>query len=68
MICPMCIANAAMAVAGVTASGGGTAITATILRRKRGMKRKAEARLLESASRRPQETEGVEEPSGGIVK
>jgi len=41
MICPMCIANAALAVAGVTTSGGATAIALRILGRKRGVKRKA---------------------------
>ena len=42
MICPMCIANVALAVAGVTTSGGATAIALRILGRKRGAKRKAE--------------------------
>jgi len=41
MICPMCIANAALAVAGVTASGGATAVALRMLRRARGVKQKA---------------------------
>jgi len=40
MICPMCIANAALAVAGVTTSGGATAIALRILGRKRRLKLK----------------------------
>ena len=52
MICPMCIANAALAVAGVTTSGGATAIALRILRRKRRVKPKAEGAFLSSGSRR----------------
>ena len=52
MISPMCIANAALAVAGVTTSGGATALALRILRRKRGAKRKAEGGFLSSRSRR----------------
>jgi len=44
MICPMCVANAALAVAGVTTSGGATAFALRILRRKRGARRKGEGR------------------------
>jgi len=40
MMCPLCIANAALAVAGVTTSGGATALALRILRRKRGVKPK----------------------------
>jgi len=52
MLCPMCIANAALAVAGVTTSGGATAIALRILRRKRGTKPKAEGGFLSSRFRR----------------
>jgi hypothetical protein len=52
MICPMCIANAALAVAGVTTSGGATAIALRILGRRRGVKRKAEGESLSSLPRR----------------
>jgi len=52
MLCPMCIANAALAVAGVTTSGGATAMALRILRRKRGLKRKAEGGFLSSLPRR----------------
>jgi len=52
MLCPMCIANAILAVAGVTTSGGATAIALGILRRKRGPKRKAEGGFLCSPPRR----------------
>ena len=62
MICPMCIANAALAVAGVTTSGGATAIALRILRRKRGLKRKAEGGFLRSLPRRARDRQ---EGSGG---
>jgi hypothetical protein len=52
MICPVCIANAALAVAGVTTSGGATAIALRILWQKRGVKRKAKGRFLTSLPRR----------------
>ncbi len=52
MICPMCIANAALAVAGVTTSGGATAIALRIFRRKRRLKLKAERGFLGSPPRR----------------
>ena len=52
MICPMCIANATLAVVGVTTSGGATAIALRILGRKRGAKRKAEGGFPTSHSRR----------------
>lgn len=52
MICPMCIANVALAVAGVTTSGGATAIALRILGRKRGAKRKAEGGFPTSHPRR----------------
>ena len=52
MICPMCIANAVLAVAGVTTSGGATAIALGILRRKRIAKRKLEGVFLSSLPRR----------------
>jgi hypothetical protein len=52
MLCPMCIANAALAVAGVTTSGGATAIALRILGRKRGAKRKAEGEFPTSHPRR----------------
>ncbi len=52
MICPMCIANAALAVAGVTTSGGATATELRILGRKRGAKRKAEGGFPTSQPRR----------------
>jgi hypothetical protein len=41
MLCPMCIANAALAVAGVTTSGGATAIALRILEKKRRLKLKS---------------------------
>ena len=52
MLCPMCITNAALAVAGVTTSGGATAIALRILRRKRGVKRKSEGGFLRFRLRR----------------
>jgi len=52
MICPICIANAALAVAGVTTSGGATAMALRILRRKRRAKRKADGGFLSSLPRR----------------
>jgi hypothetical protein len=52
MLCPMCIANAALAVAGATTSGGAAAMALRILRRKRGLKRKAEEGFPGSLPRR----------------
>jgi hypothetical protein len=52
MICPMCIANAALAVAGVTTSGGATAIALRIFRRKRRVKLNTERGFLSSPPRR----------------
>jgi hypothetical protein len=46
MICPVCIANAALAVAGAATSGGAAAMALRVLRRKRGVKRKTEAGFL----------------------
>lgn len=46
MICPVCIANAALAVAGAATSGGATAMALRILRRKAGVKQKAERECL----------------------
>ena len=52
MLCPMCLANAALAVAGVTTSGGATAIALRIFSRKRRAKRRAEAGILSSNAHR----------------
>jgi hypothetical protein len=46
MICPVCIANAALAVAGAATSGGTAAMALQVLRQKRGVKRKAEGGFL----------------------
>lgn len=46
MICPMCGANAALALAGAATSGGAVAMALRILRRIRGVKGKAEGRFL----------------------
>ena len=51
MICPMCIANAALAVAGVTTTGGATAVALRMFRRTRGVKRKGAGGLPNSLPR-----------------
>jgi hypothetical protein len=53
MICPVCIANAAAAVAGVTTSGGATAMALRILQRQRRVKRKPEGGFLRFLSSLP---------------
>ena len=45
MICPVCVANAALAVAGAATSGGAAAMALRIFQRKHGVKRKVELRL-----------------------
>lgn len=52
MICPMCIANAALALAGATTLGGAAVMTLRILWRKRGLKGKAEGVFLSFLRRR----------------
>ena len=44
MLCPVCIANAALAVAGATTSGGAAAMALRILRRERRVKGKGDGR------------------------
>jgi hypothetical protein len=55
MICPVCVANAAMAVAGVTTSAGGaSAIVVRVLRWRKGRqrRRRTEERFFDCATGR----------------
>ena len=52
MICPMCISNAALAVAGAATSGGAAAVALRILRLKQGLKGKAQGGFFSSLLRR----------------
>lgn len=52
MICPMCITSAALAMVGASTSGGAAAMALRILRWKRRVKPKPEARFPNLISRR----------------
>ena len=59
MTCPVCIANAALAVAGATTSGGAAAVVLRIFERKRDVKCRVEPGL-DSPPRPASNTQGRE--------